>query len=170
MLKAFPLKSHKKACSSSAPPVPSTFLEAQQQGGGVLCHKASGLNAGSMAVPCAQEPASCGAATAAVIAGQQLSTCYPYLRTSVSSRFRHDFCAQLPLPHAVFPALPTLHSCALSAAGASCPICGKGEAEVGITRTPCCHQLVCDTLYNYQIGTYTRDICPRSHERYTLCG
>ena len=40
-------------------------------GGGELCHKASGLNAGSMAVPCAQEPASCGAATAAVIAGQQ---------------------------------------------------------------------------------------------------
>lgn len=68
------------------------------------------------------------------------------------------------------PDVPCCLPCVLPAAGASCPLYGKTEAEVGVTRTPCCHQLVCDTLYNYQIGSYTRDICPRSHKRYTLCG
>jgi hypothetical protein len=58
----------------------------------------------------------------------------------------------------------------LHAAGASCSICGKGKAQAPLTRTPCCQQLVCDTNSRYQVGSYSRDICPRSHERYTLCG
>ncbi|WIA21187.1 hypothetical protein OEZ85_000436 [Tetradesmus obliquus] len=55
-------------------------------------------------------------------------------------------------------------------AGASCPICGKGAGQAPLTRTPCCQQLVCDTNARYQIGSFSRDICPGSHQRYTLCG
>uniref|UniRef100_A0A383W5K5 MYND-type domain-containing protein n=1 Tax=Tetradesmus obliquus TaxID=3088 RepID=A0A383W5K5_TETOB len=55
-------------------------------------------------------------------------------------------------------------------AGASCPICGKGAGQAPLTRTPCCQQLVCDTNARYQIGSFSRDICPRSLQRYTLCG
>jgi hypothetical protein len=56
----------------------------------------------------------------------------------------------------------------LAAAGCCCPICGKGPSQAPLTRTDCCHQVVCDTNMRYQVGSYSRDICPRSHQRYTL--
>ncbi len=31
-------------------------------------------------------------------------------------------------------------------------------------------QVVCDTTHRYQMGSYSRAFCQRSHERYTLCG
>jgi len=55
-------------------------------------------------------------------------------------------------------------------AGASCALCLKGPPEVAMTTTCCCLQPVCDTEGEYQLMSYSREFCPRSHNRYTLCG
>lgn len=31
-------------------------------------------------------------------------------------------------------------------------------------------QPICDTSDNYQLMSYSREFCERSHDRYTLCG
>lgn len=35
---------------------------------------------------------------------------------------------------------------------------------------PCCGGILCDNADQYQLMSYSRDFCSRSHERYTLCG
>ncbi|KAG2482939.1 hypothetical protein HYH03_018164 [Edaphochlamys debaryana] len=55
-------------------------------------------------------------------------------------------------------------------AGARCALCNKGAGEVRLMHTPCCAQVVCDNAEEYQLMSYSREFCSRSHERYTLCG
>ncbi|KAG2429347.1 hypothetical protein HXX76_011113 [Chlamydomonas incerta] len=51
--------------------------------------------------------------------------------------------------------------------GSVCGLCAKGGA---LTTTSCCQQPVCNNSHRYRIGTYSRNFCLRSHDRYTLCG
>lgn len=51
-----------------------------------------------------------------------------------------------------------------------CGLCGKAKEDVGIILTSCCGMPVCDTEGQYQMMSYSRDFCPRSHTRYTMCG
>jgi hypothetical protein len=51
-----------------------------------------------------------------------------------------------------------------------CPLCGKTAQEVEMTVTRCCARPVCDTEGQYVMMSYSREFCPRSHDRYTLCG
>lgn len=51
-----------------------------------------------------------------------------------------------------------------------CFICHSGESEVDITFTSCCNLPVCDNSHEYQMFSYSRDFCERSHSRYTACG
>jgi hypothetical protein len=39
-----------------------------------------------------------------------------------------------------------------------------------MTRTRCCHRVVCDSERQYQLLSFSRDFCPRNHTKYTLCG
>ena len=49
---------------------------------------------------------------------------------------------------------------------AKCGLCGKkGE----LTRTECCHQLICDDGDEYVMFSYARNSCYRNHSRFTLC-
>lgn len=50
-----------------------------------------------------------------------------------------------------------------------CGICGIPQIDCDLIVTKCCHRTVCDTEVNYQLMSYSRDFCPRSHARYTLC-
>lgn len=54
--------------------------------------------------------------------------------------------------------------------GSCCALCGKNDQQEDMTRTDCCSQVVCDNSKDYKIGTYSREFCQRSHDRYTLCG
>lgn len=54
--------------------------------------------------------------------------------------------------------------------GSSCTLCLMPDREVGMTRTRCCGQPICDTSDNYVLMSYSREFCERSHDRYTLCG
>ncbi len=49
-----------------------------------------------------------------------------------------------------------------------CCICGEHEDDMTIT--DCCGLPICDTEDSYQMFSYSRDICPRSHSKYTHCG
>jgi len=57
-----------------------------------------------------------------------------------------------------------------SGAKLSCFICGAGGSEVKLGRTDCCNLPVCDNEEEYQMFSYSRDFCKRSHSRYTSCG
>jgi hypothetical protein len=49
-----------------------------------------------------------------------------------------------------------------------CNICGATE---DLVKTECCGITLCDTEYkNYQMMSYNREFCHRSHTRYTKCG
>jgi hypothetical protein len=50
----------------------------------------------------------------------------------------------------------------------ACGICGSTTNP--LKRTKCCGNVVCDTDDQYQLMSYSRQHCNRSHERYTLCG
>jgi len=52
----------------------------------------------------------------------------------------------------------------------TCKLCSKGWNEVRLRRTSCCKQVVCDNEDEYQMFSYSRKFCNRSHNRYTLCG
>jgi len=54
----------------------------------------------------------------------------------------------------------------------SCAVCGArgGAGGSGLTETRCCDNAVCDNEHKYQLNSFQRDLCPRSHERYTACG
>eukprot|EP00603_Paraphysomonas_imperforata_P002208 CAMPEP_0114421074 /NCGR_PEP_ID=MMETSP0103-20121206/4888_1 /TAXON_ID=37642 ORGANISM="Paraphysomonas imperforata, Strain PA2" /NCGR_SAMPLE_ID=MMETSP0103 /ASSEMBLY_ACC=CAM_ASM_000201 /LENGTH=263 /DNA_ID=CAMNT_0001589579 /DNA_START=108 /DNA_END=899 /DNA_ORIENTATION=- len=58
----------------------------------------------------------------------------------------------------------------LESGNASCPICCCEPGSKPLTITRCCRQVICDTQENYQMFSYSREFCERSHERYTLCG
>ena len=48
-----------------------------------------------------------------------------------------------------------------------CNICGAKE---DLVKTECCGITLCDTEYkSYQMGSYSREFCRRSHTRYTMC-
>jgi len=49
-----------------------------------------------------------------------------------------------------------------------CGICGASNRR--LKRTHCCKNWVCDNEDQYQLMSYSRDFCSRSHDRYTLCG
>uniref|UniRef100_A0A7S2RFB8 MYND-type domain-containing protein n=1 Tax=Mucochytrium quahogii TaxID=96639 RepID=A0A7S2RFB8_9STRA len=51
----------------------------------------------------------------------------------------------------------------------SCFICGAGPDEVPLTFTRCCNAAVCDNTSEYQVFSYSRDFCHRSHCFYTVC-
>jgi hypothetical protein len=51
-----------------------------------------------------------------------------------------------------------------------CGICGVGHEEKATIPTHCCGLPVCDSAGEYQMFSYSRKHCPRSHDRYTLCG
>jgi len=53
---------------------------------------------------------------------------------------------------------------------AQCFMCGAGATEVNLGYTRCCHAVVCDNEHEYQMMSYSRDHCARSHARYTTCG
>ena len=52
----------------------------------------------------------------------------------------------------------------------SCGICYSSPGEKPMTITECCRHPICDTEANYQMFSYSREFCSRSHRRYTLCG
>ena len=56
-----------------------------------------------------------------------------------------------------------------SEAGSKCFICHSTSSEVDITYTQCCNLPVCDNSHEYQIMSYSRDFCYRSHTMYTAC-
>jgi hypothetical protein len=51
-----------------------------------------------------------------------------------------------------------------------CFICGAGQDEVKLGFTECCNASVCDNEEEYVMFSYSRDLCKRSHSRYTSCG
>lgn len=55
------------------------------------------------------------------------------------------------------------------AGGAKCFVCHSSSLEVDITYTECCNLPVCDNSHEYQMMSYSRDFCQRSHDRYTSC-
>lgn len=50
----------------------------------------------------------------------------------------------------------------------SCGVCGTTKTR--IVRTECCGLWLCDNSEEYQLFSYSRAFCARSHSRYTLCG
>lgn len=52
----------------------------------------------------------------------------------------------------------------------TCKLCSKGWSDVNLRRTNCCKQVVCNNDDEYQMFSYSRKFCNRSHDRYTLCG
>lgn len=51
-----------------------------------------------------------------------------------------------------------------------CFVChAKAGREVQLGRTPCCNLPVCDNDHEYQLMSYSRDHCKRSHMLYTKC-
>ncbi|GMI46648.1 hypothetical protein TrCOL_g11440 [Triparma columacea] len=50
-----------------------------------------------------------------------------------------------------------------------CFVCGATESEVDIQLTECCGAPICDNEGEYQMFSYSRDFCARSHRRYTRC-
>ncbi|KDO32038.1 hypothetical protein SPRG_03255 [Saprolegnia parasitica CBS 223.65] len=52
----------------------------------------------------------------------------------------------------------------------TCFVCGAGENEVNLGTTECCGLTVCDNEHEYQMMSYSRTHCMRSHNRYTTCG
>lgn len=55
-------------------------------------------------------------------------------------------------------------------ATAHCFICGAGANEVNLGYTECCNAVACDNEHEYEMMSYSRDHCIRSHSRYTTCG
>lgn len=51
-----------------------------------------------------------------------------------------------------------------------CGLCHRTSDDISMTRTRCCKNYVCDSEGQYVMFSYSRDLCPRSHGRYTLCG
>ena len=52
----------------------------------------------------------------------------------------------------------------------SCALCLKTSREAATMCTGCCGEVICDTEDDYQLMSYSREYCSRSHDRYTLCG
>jgi len=50
-----------------------------------------------------------------------------------------------------------------------CSICGSTAAEVQLGYTECCNIRVSDNAHEYQMFSYDRSHCMRSHDRYTAC-
>ena len=48
-----------------------------------------------------------------------------------------------------------------------CGICGVQE---NLVRTECCGMILCDKEEEYEMFSYSRQFCVRSHRRYTTCG
>jgi len=47
-----------------------------------------------------------------------------------------------------------------------CGLCGARE---NLVRTECCNNILCDESDNYELFSYSRAFCARSHQRYTTC-
>ena len=56
-----------------------------------------------------------------------------------------------------------------SATPKKCFICHAAAPEVELVYTECCNMSVCDNTHEYQMMSYARDFCHRSHMRYTHC-
>lgn len=50
-----------------------------------------------------------------------------------------------------------------------CFVCHSNSSEVDITYTECCNLPICDNYHEYEIMSYSRDFCGRSHYHYTAC-
>lgn len=50
-----------------------------------------------------------------------------------------------------------------------CFICHSSSGEVDLCHTSCCNLPVCDNAHEYQVMSYSRDFCSRSHDFYTSC-
>lgn len=50
-----------------------------------------------------------------------------------------------------------------------CFVCHATPSEVNLGFTPCCNMPICDNEFEYEICSYSRDYCMRSHMRYTMC-
>jgi hypothetical protein len=68
---------------------------------------------------------------------------------------------KFPLLRLYNPKLPDPKHC--------CFICHSTLQEVDLTYTECCRMPVCDNSHEYQIMSYKRDFCQRSHALYTSC-
>ncbi len=61
-------------------------------------------------------------------------------------------------------------------ANARCGLCNLTNAEslkkkgYNLIKTECCKQWVCDDEHTYQMFSYARNSCARSHRKYTICG
>lgn len=51
----------------------------------------------------------------------------------------------------------------------ACFVCGATPDEVNIGFTECCNVPVCDNEEEYEMFSFSRDHCMRSHSRYTAC-
>ncbi|CAM9428689.1 unnamed protein product [Sphacelaria rigidula] len=52
---------------------------------------------------------------------------------------------------------------------AVCGVCGDND-NGRVTRSRCCGMVICDKQEDYQMFSYSREFCDRSHDRYTRCG
>jgi len=50
-----------------------------------------------------------------------------------------------------------------------CFICHSKTSEVNLRYTECCNLPICDNSHEYEINSYSRDFCHRSHDMYTAC-
>lgn len=50
-----------------------------------------------------------------------------------------------------------------------CCVCHCHAEEVNLGRTSCCNLPTCDNAHEYEINSYSRDHCMRSHMMYTKC-
>ncbi|MFP4029573.1 MAG: SEC-C metal-binding domain-containing protein [Candidatus Brocadiia bacterium] len=50
------------------------------------------------------------------------------------------------------------------------PRCGLCGNLIGLTKTMCCDEWICDDEGDYVVFSYARNSCYRNHRRYTLCG
>ena len=53
---------------------------------------------------------------------------------------------------------------------AHCFLCGAGSSEVKLGYTDCCNAVACANEHEYELMSYSRDHCRRSHSKYTRCG
>lgn len=112
----------------------------------------------------------CGSAHQKANWAKHKKDCVVFTRLGLRALFYND--EDMLRAYPLSPRVPTTNAeCeALVAAAQKCPLCGKSSKQTGMTLTRCCFQPVCDSEDEYQLMSFSREFCPRSHSRYTLCG
>lgn len=72
-------------------------------------------------------------------------------------------------PIGCFPLVDTPRSSSSKSSSVICFVCGATSEQADIGFTDCCNLPVCDNEHEYQLMSYSRDFCKRSHRSYTAC-